>query len=75
MRTPIRQNGLILLDLTMEPNAITSANFVQQILQTTVAKQMQTDKERMQAIVQIKAQQVTVDQKTQVAESLLDVYA
>jgi hypothetical protein len=59
----------------MEPNAISNANFVQQILQTTVTKQMQTDKERMQAIVQIKAQQVTVDQKTQFAESLLDVYA
>ena len=54
---------------------ISSDGFVRQILQSTVTNQMETDKKRLVALIQIKAQQDTVEQKTQSTQGALDVYA
>lgn len=59
----------------MESTPVSSDSFVRQILQSTVSKQMETDKNRMLALIQIKTQQESISQKVQLAEGSLDVYA
>lgn len=59
----------------MESTPVSSDSFVRQILQSTVSKQMETDKKRMVALIQLKTQQESINQKVQIAESSLDVYA
>ena len=56
-------------------SSVLGDNFVRQILESTVSQKMQTDKDRLLAQKQIESQQTTLSQKTQVVESLLDVYA
>ena len=59
----------------MESTSVSGDNLVRQILQSTVSTQMEADKNRLLALIKIKAQQASVEQKVQTAEGSLDVYA
>ena len=59
----------------MESSVLANENFVRQILESTVTQQMQINKDRLLSQKQIESEQTTVSQKTQVVESILDVYA
>ena len=59
----------------MESTSVSGSNFVSQILQKTVSTQIEADKKRLLALIQIKAQQTAVEQKVNASEGSLDVYA